>query len=507
MNNAIQFENLSPEELKYFLTNVHEKYYVELKKSSDLPSSFWETYSSFSNTSGGIIILGVEEGHPHNIIRGINNPDKVLTDLWNNVSNTSKVNYRNIDNQDVHKYTIDGKSVIIICMKEAPESMKPIYTNGKYENTWIRTGDGDRKVTKEELAALMRNAQPGQDTLDADGFSMDDLDSDSVLAFKERVALRFPKKQYREMDNSDFLVEIGACSRVRPTGELKIKRGTLLFLGKVNSIKELFPHYHVDFFNHRGNNPRWSDRISDDEPSDDEMNLFNFYRIVYEKIRLLLQSGFQLDVQQLRIPTSDFDETIRECLVNCLAHADYILGYPSTKIDVYDGWFRFANPGKMLVSKQQFWIGGDSRPRNEIIMKLFRLLGMSERQGFGGPLIYKTAMQNDYRRPEITSDIEHTEIKVWNIDLADSYPNLSEDEKSVLRFIAKSSRTPSIKNIKEAVGISDYATRKVVQSLEEFHLIRKIGSGPSTAYTLQVDSIEFLTQLQVAMEQLKKRMQ
>jgi predicted HTH transcriptional regulator len=161
----------------------------------------------------------------------------------------------------------------------------------------------------------------------------------------------------------------------------------------------------------------------------------------------------------------------------------------------------------MLVSKQQFWIGGDSRPRNEIIMKLFRLLGMSERQGFGGPLIYKTAMQNDYRRPEITSDIEHTEIKVWNIDLADSYPNLSEDEKSVLRFIAKSNRTPSIKNIKEAVGISDYATRKVVQSLEEFHLIRKIGSGPSTAYTLQVDSIEFLTQLQVAMEQLKKQMQ
>lgn len=68
-------------------------------------------------------------------------------------------------------------------------------------------------------------------------------------------------------------------------------------------------------------------------------------------------------------------------------------------------------------------------------------------------------------------------------------------------------RTPSIKNIKEALCISDYATRKAVQSLEESHLIRKIGSGPSTAYTLQIDSIEFLTQLQVAMEQLKKQIQ
>ena len=48
----------------------------------------------------------------------------------------------------------------------------------------------------------------------------------------------------------------------------------------------------------------------------------------------------------------------------------------------------------MLVTKEQFLMGGDSRPRNEIIMKLFRLLGVSEIQGFGGPLIYKNAIKN-----------------------------------------------------------------------------------------------------------------
>ena len=218
------------------------------------------------------------------------------------------------------------------------------------------------------------------------------------------------------------------------------------------------------------------------------------------------QESFSLDGQQLRIPISDFDETIREGLVNCLAHADYIQGYPSTKIDVYDGWFCFTNPGKMLISPQQFLLGGDSRPRNEIIMKLFRLLGASERQGFGGPLIYKTAIQNDFRRPEIITDIEHTELKIWNIDLVDSYPDLLDDEKNILRYIVKSGKAQSINAIKVSLKMTEYKVRKGIQMLEENNLISKIGNGSSTKYTIGIENVEFLTQLQIAMDGLKKQM-
>ena len=492
--------------LKDFFENTHEKYFIELKKASELPTSFWESYSSFCNTSGGIIILGVAENRPKNTIIGVGNPERTLTNLWDQLSNRNKVSYRNVDNQDVRTYTIDGKTIITVYVKEAAESMKPVYINDKLENTWIRTGDGDRKATKDELAALIRNAQPAQDTICVDGFTIEDLDVDSLITFKERVSKRYPKQRYIEMDNVDFLLEIGACAKDRASGEIKLKRGTLLFLGKVNAITEVFPHYHLDFFNRKGDNSRWSDRVSDDEPSDFEMNLYNFFNIVYEKIRLMMRDEFALDQQQLRIPLSDFDETLRECLVNCLAHADYIQGYPSTKIDVYDGWLCFVNPGKMLVSTKQFISGGDSRPRNEIVMKLFRLLGASERQGFGGPLIFKTALKNEFRRPEIITDIEHTELHIWNIDLADSYPNLTDDEKAVLRFIVKSNRAMSVNAIKSALGLTEYSTRKAVQSLEELHLLTKTGNGPATRYVLVADSIEFFTQLQVALDSLRKLM-
>ncbi|MBQ0017597.1 MAG: hypothetical protein KBS63_00090 [Clostridiales bacterium] len=50
---------------------------------------------------------------------------------------------------------------------------------------------------------------------------------------------------------------------------------------------------------------RWIDRVTDDEPSDYEMNLFNFYTIVIEKMKTLLKESFALDEAQIRLPLSD----------------------------------------------------------------------------------------------------------------------------------------------------------------------------------------------------------
>ena len=124
---------------------------------------------------------------------------------------------------------------------------------------------------------------------------------------------------------------------------------------------------------------------------------------------------------------------------------------------------------------------------------------------YGGPLIYKTAIQNDLRRPEIYTDIEHTELKVWNIDLADSYPDLSIEEKSILRFIVKKGSAQSVNKIKESLGISEYKVRKGIEVLESKRLIRRVGNGPATKYILEIESVEILTQLQIAMDALKRR--
>lgn len=113
-----------------YIKNVHEKNTIELKESKNaLPKEFWPTYSSFSNTNGGLVILGVKESQPNNIIQGVTNTDKVLQDMWNCLSNSEKVSFNSLNDTNVEIVNIDGKEVILISIPEIDKRFKPVYLN------------------------------------------------------------------------------------------------------------------------------------------------------------------------------------------------------------------------------------------------------------------------------------------------------------------------------------------------------------------------------------------
>lgn len=66
---------------------------LEAKKAKGgIPNSMWETYSSFANTDGGIILLGVDEKKDGSFeVSGVQNADQMLKDFWNMVNNRQKI--------------------------------------------------------------------------------------------------------------------------------------------------------------------------------------------------------------------------------------------------------------------------------------------------------------------------------------------------------------------------------------------------------------------------------
>lgn len=69
-----------------------EKINLKCKKAeSAIPNSVWETYSSFANTDGGMILLGVvqniKEPNPDKrfSFSSVKNPDQRIRDFWNTI--------------------------------------------------------------------------------------------------------------------------------------------------------------------------------------------------------------------------------------------------------------------------------------------------------------------------------------------------------------------------------------------------------------------------------------
>lgn len=84
---------------------------IEFKTAAGgFPKSFWETYSSFANTSGGTIIFGIKEKD------GILTPDgltaeqieKYKRDFFNNMHNKQVVNISLLKEDDVQDVLFDG---------------------------------------------------------------------------------------------------------------------------------------------------------------------------------------------------------------------------------------------------------------------------------------------------------------------------------------------------------------------------------------------------------------
>lgn len=68
----------------------HENVNIEVKAADKgVPSSVWDTYSSFANTFGGTIILGI--GEEKKTPLGVKNPQQIVLDIWNTLNNRQKI--------------------------------------------------------------------------------------------------------------------------------------------------------------------------------------------------------------------------------------------------------------------------------------------------------------------------------------------------------------------------------------------------------------------------------
>ena len=402
-----------------------EHIHLECKKAEPtLPNSVWETYSSFANTDGGVILFGVEEHLRETDFDRrfsfvpINNPDQRIKDFWNTI-NSDKVSSNILVDADVGTCEVKGTTIIWIKVPQANYRQRPVYINGNpIKGSFKRNYEGDYHCTEDEVKAMLRDASDsGNDGGLLSGYTMDDIDLNALRSYRIEFEHRNPDHVWNGDDDQVFLKNMEGYAIDRTTGKGWLTAAGLLMFGKGLAVRERFGNIRMDYIDESNLLPgsRWSDRLTYDGMW--ENNLYNFMRQVMPKLVSGLRRPFRLE-GMVRIDDTPVHKAIREAVVNMIIHSDYMITGVLKIVKTNKG-FLFSNPGGLRLPVRAIYEGGHSVARNPRIQTFFRMIGAGDNVGSGFPTILSAWGEENWRKPDLSEDAElrQVDLKLWMISL------------------------------------------------------------------------------------------
>ena len=252
---------------------------LEVKKAdSGLPSSMWDTYSSFANSYGGVLLLGVGERQDGSFYTtGLKNEQKLIKNFWNTINDRKKVSKNILVESDLQTYEVNGDVVLAIHVPKARREDKPIYLNDDiFGKTFRRNGEGDYRCTREEVLAMIRDqTEETPDMRIIENFSMDVLNKETVHAYRQRHNAARPTHVWGNLDDDAYLERIGAAKVSDNDGKYHPTAAGLLMFGEEYKILYIYPEYFLDYREMLDPTIRWTDRVQS-ESGDWTGNLFDF---------------------------------------------------------------------------------------------------------------------------------------------------------------------------------------------------------------------------------------
>lgn len=383
---------------------------VEAKSAQyTLPKNIWVTYSSFANTDGGQIILGVSEDPKTKelIITGIDDPDTVEKQFWDTINNRQKVSSNILSSSDLNKIKLyNGKSVFIINVPRASLVLRPIYINNDIINgSFKRNHEGDYHMSREDVSKMLRDACPySYDQKVYDELSLSVLSDETISKFRRYHDGHKENHPWSKLSKEQYLLMIGAASFSEKDSLAHPTMAGLLMFGEEQVITRFFPDYFLDYReNLDPGKVRWTDRVQSIS-GEWSGNVFDFYLLVNNKLVMDLKVPFKLKGME-RIDNTLLHDAVREAFINCLCNADYF-GRCGIVIRKNVDSIVYENPGSIRVGKEQMMRGGISDARNKTIMKMFNLLGYGEKAGSGIPMIIQAAEEFGLSNPEVSENLE-----------------------------------------------------------------------------------------------------
>jgi len=143
---------------------------------------------------------------------------------------------------------------------------------------------------------------------------------------------------------------------------------------------------------------RWLFRTHSNE-GDWSGNIYDFFCKVRTRMDDDVDVPFANRRDGYRVDRVDVHDALEEALANALAHANYY-GRRGIVVIKKGKELSISNPGTIRVTKDEFYAGGNSDPRNPNILKMFGFVNVGERAGSGVDKIMTAWAEQNWKKPE-----------------------------------------------------------------------------------------------------------
>ncbi len=292
---------------------------VEVKAAvGGLPGTVPETVSAFANGSGGTLLLGLDEANGFRLAPGFE--AKPIRDA---LAGACADKLDPPVRAPIELEEFEGGSIVRLDVAELDPVEKPSFVKarGAYGGSFIRSGDGDRRLTHYEVTQLLSNrSQPTHDREPVTEATADDLQDDLVNEYLAGVRRASPA--FRKVEDNTLLRRLGVLRR-DDAGVLRPTIAGLVCLGEYP--QEFFPQLFLSFVVLPG--------LTMGETAPDGARFLD-NRTITGPIPAMVADGIAAAIQNMRkaavirgIGREDrYDyplDVIRELLVNALMHRDY----------------------------------------------------------------------------------------------------------------------------------------------------------------------------------------
>lgn len=443
---------------------------LEFKESLSLRDEIGKAISAFSNTNGGVILVGVTD------VGSV-----IGVDIGSNTIENEAGYFKRHTDPPIFPFIkvleADGKNIVAIEVEESSD--KPVFFK-KYAHK--RVGKSNQRMSSSEMRRLAHEDKPkllwdGKICGDA---GLEDIDEEKVRWFLEKA--RFERRLEVSYDTS----VIDALERLNLIKNNNLTNAAILLFGK--RPQKFFLQSKLRCARYKGTTPvdfidlRVIEGTIVDQVEDAEKFILSHIKKAAKIV------GFKR-LEVLEYPLN----ALREAIVNAICHRDYASSSDIT-IGIFDDRIEISNPGTLPepLTPADLKHKHRSIPRNPLVANAFFMIRNVEQWGEGTNKIVQWCLEHGLREPDFENiaggflvsfhgpdDILLLIPKSGEINLEEL--GLNERQIKGLEIIFKNGKITNSEYARE-FNISRNSATNDLTSFIEKGLIKRIGKGRGCYY-------------------------